>query len=128
MASSPRKKATKRTPTPVGSPSKRSEPTRKPSPRGVVVFDLDGTLLDDMKQIGRVAAKVLHDTFGTPLAEAELQYYATTGMPFELQIRQLYPEATEFERLSAARTFHEEKIKNAYSHVSFFPEVPKLLK
>lgn len=89
---------------------------------------MDGTLLDDMKQIGRTAAQVLNGVFGTPLPEAELNYYRTTGKPFELQLRELYPEATPFELTDAARKFHDAKIANAYSHASFFPEVPRLLK
>ncbi|MDE1821921.1 MAG: HAD family hydrolase [Euryarchaeota archaeon] len=98
------------------------------SPRGVLAFDLDGTLLDSMRPIGTTASQVLHEVFGTSREEAARQYYRTTGKPFELQLRELYPEATPFELQNAANKFHELKVKNAYAHASFFPEVPKLLK
>ena len=96
--------------------------------RGVVAFDMDGTLLDSMPLIGRTAASILHETFGTPYPEAELQYYRTTGKPFELQLEELYPEATPYELQTTAKRFHEEKAKNAYAHARLFPEVPRVLK
>lgn len=101
---------------------------RDTSPRGVVAFDMDGTLLDSMPLIGRTASTILNQVFGTPVVEAEKMYYRTTGKPFELQLKELYPEATPFELVDTARKFHEAKAKTAYPRASFFPEVPKLLK
>jgi phosphoglycolate phosphatase-like HAD superfamily hydrolase len=108
----------------------QEEPTVEPGPveRGVVVFDLDGTLLDDIPLISDVAANVLETAFGTPAAEARIHYLATTGMPFEAQLAQLYPSVPPAERLKTARIFHERKIRDAYSRAKTFPEVPKLLK
>lgn len=96
--------------------------------RGAVVFDVDGTLLDDMPGISEVAAKVLLEAFGTPEAEGRLHYLATTGMPFEAQLSQLYGDAPAELRHSVARQFHQRKITEAYAHAKPFPEVPKLLK
>lgn len=96
--------------------------------RGVVVFDLDGTLLDDLYLISNVAADVIERSFGTPTAEGRVHYLATTGMPFEAQLAQLFPETEPKLRESAARTFHQRKIVEAYGHASPFPEIPKLLK
>jgi len=96
--------------------------------RGVVVFDLDGTLLDDIGLISAVAADVLEKAFGTPAAEGRVHYLATTGMPFEAQLAQLYPRAPEALRASTARTFHQRKVTEAYAKADPFPEVPKLLK
>jgi len=95
--------------------------------RGVVVFDLDGTILDDLGLIADVAASVMGQTFGTPAAEARVHYLATTGMPFEAQLAQLYPEAPAELRAGAARTFHQRKVTEAYAHARPFPEVPRLL-
>jgi phosphoglycolate phosphatase-like HAD superfamily hydrolase len=108
----------------------REEPEIAPRavPRGVVVFDLDGTILDDIKLIAHVAADVLHGAFGTPPEEARRHYLATTGMPFEAQLAQLYPDAPLPLRLRAAATFHERKVREAYTYAHPFPEVPKLLK
>jgi phosphoglycolate phosphatase-like HAD superfamily hydrolase len=96
--------------------------------RGVVVFDLDGTILDDLGLISVVAADVLFQAFGTPAEEGRIHYLATTGMPFEAQLAQLYPEAPPALRAATAVTFHQRKVTEAYSKAEPFPEVPKLLK
>jgi len=112
-----------------------SRPVRGPRPdvppraveRGVVVFDLDGTILDDISLISLVAANVMAHAFGTPEEEARVHYLATTGMPFEAQLSQLYPEAPADLRARTARTFHQRKVVEAYVKAHPFPEVPKLL-
>ncbi|HTZ61106.1 MAG TPA: HAD hydrolase-like protein [Thermoplasmata archaeon] len=110
----------------VGGPKPTVAP--KEVERGVVVFDLDGTLLDDLGLICDVAADVMFKAFGTPPDEARIHYLATTGMPFEAQLAQLYPSAPADLRASTARTFHQRKVTEAYAKVKPFPEVPKLLK
>jgi phosphoglycolate phosphatase len=107
-----------------------SEPEVAPrsTARGVVVFDLDGTILDDISHISHVAADVMFQAFGTPLEEGRIHYLATTGMPFEAQLAQLYPSAPAADRAKVARTFHERKIREAYAHASAFPEIPRVLK
>jgi phosphoglycolate phosphatase-like HAD superfamily hydrolase len=106
----------------------REPPAPRKVERGVVVFDLDGTLLDDLGRISDVAADVMASAFGTPPAEARLHYLATTGMPFEAQLAQLYPTAPAVLRSGTARTFHQRKVTEAYAKAKPFPEVPKLLK
>jgi len=105
---------------------------RSPEPqtvaRGVVVFDLDGTILNDIWEISEVASDVMGKAFGTAVEEARVHYLATTGMPFEAQLAQLYPEAPAALRATTARTFHQRKVKEAYAGAKPFPEVPKLLK
>jgi phosphoglycolate phosphatase-like HAD superfamily hydrolase len=96
--------------------------------RGVVLFDLDGTLMDDLALISDVAASVLASAFGTPESEARIHYLATTGMPFEAQLAQLYPNATAPLRSQTARTFHQRKVTEAYAKAKPFPEVPRLLR
>ncbi len=107
-------------------------PKEPPAPRkverGVVVFDLDGTILDDLGRIAEVAADVMSSAFGTPPPEARLHYLATTGMPFEAQLAQLYPTAPAALRSATARTFHQRKVTEAYARAKPFPEIPKLMK
>jgi phosphoglycolate phosphatase-like HAD superfamily hydrolase len=114
----------------VSRPINRERPHVDPKtvPRGVVVFDLDGTILDDLGGISLVAASVMEQAFGTPPEEARIHYLATTGMPFEAQLSQLYPEAPAALRATTARTFHQRKVGEAYAKAEPFPEVPKLLK
>jgi phosphoglycolate phosphatase-like HAD superfamily hydrolase len=96
--------------------------------RGVVVFDLDGTILDDLALISAVAADVLFKSFATPPEEGRIHYLATTGMPFEAQLSQLYPGAPAAVRHTTAVTFHTRKVTEAYAKAKPFPEIPKLLK
>lgn len=95
---------------------------------GVVAFDLDGTILDSIGRISQVAADVMFKAFGTPLEEARIHYLATTGMPFEAQLAQLYPEAPAAERATTARVFHTRKINEAYGAAEPFPDVPRVLR
>lgn len=92
------------------------------------MFDMDGTILDDISLISHVAADVMHTAFGTPIEEGRIHYLATTGMPFEAQLAQLYAKAPATLRAATARTFHGRKVTEAYAHAGPFPEVPKLLK
>lgn len=96
--------------------------------RGVVVFDLDGTILDDIGLISHVAGDALERAFGTPSEEARLHYLATTGMPFEAQLAQLYPEAPAAERAQVAQLFHHRKVQEAYALAHPFPEIPRVLR
>ena len=96
--------------------------------RGVVVFDLDGTILDDLGLISHVAGDALFKAFGTPPEEARLHYLATTGMPFEAQLAQLYPDVSADERQAVARLFHQRKVQEAYAQARTFPEIPRVLK
>ena len=110
----------------VGGPKTPVAPTKVA--RGVTVFDLDGTILDDLGLISTVASDVMLQAFGTPPEEGRIHYLATTGMPFEAQLAQLYPDAPPALRAATARTFHQRKVSEAYSKAKPFPEVPKLLK
>jgi phosphoglycolate phosphatase-like HAD superfamily hydrolase len=110
----------------VGRPEGQVAPVRVE--RGVVVFDLDGTILDDLALISVVAADVLFKAFATPPEEGRIHYLATTGMPFEAQLAQLYPQAPAPLRAATAVTFHQRKVTEAYAKAKPFPEIPKLLK
>ena len=109
-------------------PTPRPPPSPRPIDRGVIVFDLDGTLLDDLRLISEVAADVLFRAFRTPPEEGRIHYLATTGLPFEAQLAQLYPDAPPQLRETTARIFHQRKVSEAYAHASPFLEVPRTLK
>jgi phosphoglycolate phosphatase-like HAD superfamily hydrolase len=58
----------------------------------LLVFDLDGTLIPTMDDYADQAARLMEDTFRTPFAEARAAYFRTSGLPFEQQLRLLYPD------------------------------------
>jgi phosphoglycolate phosphatase-like HAD superfamily hydrolase len=93
-----------------------------------VVFDLDGTLLDDLAHISEVAADVLAKAFGTPHAEGRVHYLATSGLPFEAQLAQLYPGVPAEVRHRVALEFHQRKAREAYGTARPFVEVPRMLR
>ncbi len=115
--------------TPEPSPlPEQPPPEPRRVPRGVVVFDLDGTILDDLNHISEVAADVISKAFGTPPDEARIHYLATTGMPFEAQLSQLFPDVPAEERHQVALRFHQRKAMEAYGTAHPFPEIPRVIK
>lgn len=67
----------------------------------LLVFDLDGTLVPTMEDYADKAASLMEEAFGTPWAEARRDYFATSGLPFEKQLRQLYPERDDTDAVAA---------------------------
>jgi len=60
----------------------------------LLVFDLDGTLIDTMGDYADKAAALIFKHYGTPISEARRLYFETSGLPFEQQLEQLFPKAT----------------------------------
>lgn len=67
----------------------------------LLVFDLDGTLVPTMDDYADKAAALMEDAFATPFAAARRAYFATSGLPFEQQLRQLYPDRTDSDAVAA---------------------------
>ena len=59
----------------------------------LLIFDLDGTLIDTMGDYADKAAALICDHYGTLRAEARRRYFETSGLPFEQQLEQLFPGA-----------------------------------
>lgn len=58
----------------------------------LLVFDLDGTLIDTMGDYADKAAALICDHYGTPTDEARRRYFETSGLPFEQQLEQMFPK------------------------------------
>lgn len=58
----------------------------------LLVFDLDGTLVPTMEDYADQAASLMETHLGTPWEAARRDYFRTSGLPFQKQLRQLYPE------------------------------------
>lgn len=62
------------------------------SPRfRLVVFDLDGTLIDTMGSFADLAGRLIRDSFGWPFEVGRRRYLDTSGVPFFQQMETLFP-------------------------------------
>jgi phosphoglycolate phosphatase-like HAD superfamily hydrolase len=73
----------------------------------LLVFDLDGTLVDTMGDYGDEAARLMYAHYGTDLAQARADYFRTSGLPFHQQLKILYPDSNSTEL--AAQAFEDWK-------------------
>lgn len=71
----------------------------------VIMFDLDGTLIDTMFAFADLAAEVMKRFFEDAPEQARRRYLATSGIPFRQQLEVIHPDderndgaANEFER------------------------------
>ncbi len=58
----------------------------------LLVFDLDGTLIDTMGDYADKAAALIFEHYGLKIAEARRRYFETSGLPFEWQLEQMFPK------------------------------------
>ena len=77
----------------------------------VVMFDLDGTLVDTMFHFADLAAELMSASYGDALSWARSRYLETSGVPFAQQLELIHPEheanlrtSQEFERRKRAIT------------------------
>ncbi len=68
----------------------------------LLIFDLDGTLVPTMDDYADRAATLMEQNFGTPWAAARRDYFRTSGLPFEKQLRLLYPDRSDTDAVAAA--------------------------
>jgi len=61
----------------------------------LLVFDLDGTLVPTMEDYADYAAGLMQTHLGADRAAARREYFRTSGLPFQKQLRQLYPDRTD---------------------------------
>jgi len=90
----------------------------------IIIFDLDGTLVDSMGDFAVVASTVLHKHFGVSLEEGARLYRQTSGLPFVQQLEKLFPGAPS--NLQAERDFEELKLAG-YFEKPFYPEVRSVI-
>jgi phosphoglycolate phosphatase-like HAD superfamily hydrolase len=58
----------------------------------LLIFDLDGTLIDTMGDYADKAAALIFEHYGMPRDEARRRYFETSGLPFEQQLEQMFPK------------------------------------
>lgn len=86
----------------------------------MLVFDLDGTLVDSMTHFTDVAADVMKRFFGVDAEEARRMYRDTSGLPFEFQLKRLFGADVRIDE--ASKAFESEKI-TTYGDSRFYDDV-----
>ncbi|MBI4211451.1 MAG: HAD family hydrolase [Deltaproteobacteria bacterium] len=88
-----------------------------PETKKVVVFDLDGTLIDSMEDFADVASNVMPRFYPVSRETARQMYLDTSGKPFHHQLETLFPGHPS--NADAAKAFEKEK-KNNYLDKQLF--------
>jgi len=58
----------------------------------LLIFDLDGTLIDTMGTYADIAARTMERHGGLPFSEGRRRYLETSGNPFFMQIREIFSD------------------------------------
>lgn len=96
-----------------------------------IVFDLDGTLLNSIPILSKLAGKLMKEELGIPQEIGERMYKETSGMPFFRQLRRIHFDVfqTELEE-DRARELNEKyqaMVDRNLRKFEFFPDVLKNL-
>lgn len=86
----------------------------------LIVFDLDGTLVDSMSSFSEVAVRVMKKYFSLSETKAKQAYQQTSGLPFYYQLKQLFHP---HELIQKAADEYEEQKKSGYQTSPFYQEV-----
>ncbi len=92
----------------------------------LIVFDLDGTLVDTMEAYAEKASELIERFYGVPRERAKRMYLETSGMPFLYQLNEMFPEKF-IDNVRVARMFENWK-KIAFVGVRVDSNVREFLK
>ncbi|UCE11243.1 MAG: HAD family hydrolase [Candidatus Thorarchaeota archaeon] len=86
-------------------------------PCAAIIFDFDGTLADSMPFLEKIGVKVMMKYYGVSKNEATSRYRATTGLPYEHQVRDNFQGNPVNDE--AVEEFEKLKIDKIYEQVLF---------
>lgn len=94
----------------------------------ILVFDFDGTLVDSMEHLAKIASRILTSYYGLSTEISRDLYFKTSGLPFEEQIELMFPNhksnkeaVAHFEREKENTIFKQPlflEVKNIFSAMS----------
>lgn len=89
----------------------------------ILVYDFDGTLVDNMSSHINLAKECIVKHFGIDEETAQEEYIRTTGVPFDEQLKIIFP-GVEKEKLrkECAQEYHSRKDKEVYKNAKNFPD------
>ena len=91
-------------PLPVPKPDPTQSDVHAVSPLGfvplLVMFDLDGTLIDTMGHFADLASELMHEHYGMEQGEARRRYLETSGVPLRQQLEVIFPADPKNDRTS----------------------------
>ncbi|MEE9264426.1 MAG: HAD hydrolase-like protein, partial [Vicinamibacteria bacterium] len=89
-----------------------------------VIFDFDGTIVDTMPFLTRIAVGLITSNYGISEEEALARYRATTGLDFESQMEQMFPRHPKNPEVVAA--MEASKDQGIFDHALFDEVIPAL--
>gem|GEM_PF-171182 len=87
----------------------------------VMMWDWDGTLVDTMPPHTKLASEVINKHFGLSKEKAKQEYLKTTGFPFDVQLKIIFPKSDEKKRNLCAEEYHKRKLKEVYKNLKNIP-------
>lgn len=94
------------------------------TPIEVAIFDFDGTVVDSMSFLTRLATDLLVANYGMEREKAGRAYVETTGLPFEKQVELIFPG--DARNRSTVEAFEERKRESLFDF-EVFPDAPPAL-
>jgi len=94
----------------------------------IIMWDWDGTLVNTMPMHADLAAMCIEKHFGMDFQGAREKYLNTTGVPFDHQLRIIFPKAEKEKILSCVGEYHRKKITYVYGNPKDFPETQEVIK
>jgi phosphoserine phosphatase len=83
----------------------------------LVVFDMDGVLVDSMPALTILASLTIHRYFGIPITKARDYYLSTVGLPFCEQLDKIFPSHHPSLKSLVVKQYEE-------SHAAVLPLLP----
>jgi Predicted phosphatases len=91
----------------------------------VILFDMDGTLIDTMPIFADIAAQILEDYAGVSIIEGRRRYLETSGVPFAAQLKSIAPG--HHAHADMIRLFEQSKVR-ATARIQIEPRIQATLK